>query len=561
MLRTSSLTPTGTSKSNPERGSPSTYKSNARMVCDRYVLGRTLGGGVEGKVKRCLDTQTGKEVAVKIIDMKNIVAHSKQMTRIKNEIKILEHLKHPNIVSLVGFHTNVDYPRKRGGTKKVILIIMELVEGGELFPYLQFTGCFSESICRMFLKQLASALAHCKSNLISHRDIKPENIFLTKDFQVKLGDFGLSAIHEHGFSAVNGQMQPKLLSSYVGTDAYMAPEIIAGHRYSGEAVDVWSLGVVFFIMLSGFPPLQRADMKDWYYKRIVKKQYENFWKAHERSMKPLPATVKDLILKMLHPDPDSRITLEGILSHEFMQKHTESDYLLEELRMRRAAVENELRKERRAQGKVSTETYTVNADSTSTIGHTSNASTDTTGSGALSDYQYSTESKESDYSMDVESFDPYSQDVWRSISHGDSDSKAVKENQVPGELLRAPKEVEMSVDHLNVWLPVSMVPSLNKKDAGIIFKRLEKAFAKSIKKNDGDESESKESDLVQVLKSVPAESKQKLKLKLASGEIVVSIRLFQGAKKRVIAAITRKKGSSLTLQTILQSISLKFRSM
>lgn len=455
-------------------------------------------------------------------------------------------MNHPNIVGFVDFKTDVDYPKKRGGFKKVILIVMELVEGGELFPYLQFTGSFSESICRLFMRQLASALLHCKRNGISHRDIKPENIFVSKDFSLKLGDFGLSAIHE----IADNDRQSHLLSSYVGTDSYMAPEIIAGKKYEGEAVDIWSLGVVFFIMLSGFPPLQRADMNDWYFKRLVKRQHDAFWKAHERSMQPLPGQIKDLILKMLEPDSSKRLTLEGLLEHTFMKEGSRDnpEMLINDLRMRRCAVENELRKERRARGKLSeydvelknSRNVPTSSDSNSTASFNRSISTV---ENALSDYSR-TGSNSTSSAMDVDEFDPYKEDVWRSID--EKEEKSVdKENKVEEKYIFsiAPPEIESSIALTHIWLPTKM-----QKDVITTFANTVSQTCKAMQT----------SSEVKIVKR--SDQKVKIQLKMPEGTILISVSFYCASNKtHTIASVTKKCGSSLVLQTVLQNIALRLK--
>ena len=120
-------------------------------------------------------------------------------------------------------------------------------------------------------------MRHCHEKGICHRDLKPENLLLSGDFELKIADFGLSALGE------NEDGTPLLLRTECGTRGYMAPEVLAGRPYDGHKADVWSAGVILFITLAGFPPFQMAASSDWWFQRIQNKQYPLFWEAHLRS--------------------------------------------------------------------------------------------------------------------------------------------------------------------------------------------------------------------------------------------------------------------------------------
>ena len=140
-----------------------------------------------------------------------------------------------------------------------------------------YTGRFPEKVARTYFRQLIDAMRHCKKAGISHRDLKPENLLVDKSFALKVADLGLSS------SAVDSEGKIKELYTKVGTPGYMAPEVLAGLPYDGFKADIWSAGVILFIMIGGFPPFHAARDADWWFDKVKRKNYQLFWQAHLRS--------------------------------------------------------------------------------------------------------------------------------------------------------------------------------------------------------------------------------------------------------------------------------------
>jgi serine/threonine protein kinase len=206
-----------------------------------------------------------------------------------------------------------------------------------------YTGCFHESIARTYFKQLVSGLQVCHQKGVYHRDIKPENLLLDGDFMLKIADFGLSALHEDGDGGIS------MLHTECGTRGYMAPEILAHRAYDGAKADVWSAGVVLFIMLSGFPPFQIAASSDWWFRAVLKNQYEAFWNAHLRSAQFSPGAMR-LLSRVFCADPNSRITIEQIKEDPWFDESSISmEALAGDLQRRQMQVESEKRKEKEAE--------------------------------------------------------------------------------------------------------------------------------------------------------------------------------------------------------------------
>eukprot|EP00475_Leptophrys_vorax_P013254 TRINITY_DN1961_c0_g1_i1.p1 TRINITY_DN1961_c0_g1~~TRINITY_DN1961_c0_g1_i1.p1 ORF type:complete len:509 (-),score=167.97 TRINITY_DN1961_c0_g1_i1:108-1634(-) len=302
-----------------------------------YVLGDTLGEGGFARVKLGTNKVTGEKVALKVLAKKNLDESSTEFKQVKREIDALTLLNHPNILRMHEADWNAVYPKADGGTQDVLLVVLELAGGGELFDFLSFTGCFDERVARTYFHQLIAGLKECQANGIAHRDLKPENLLLNKDFVLKIADFGFAH-----FGNPDGK---HTMRTECGTRGYMAPEVLGGKSYDASA-DIFSAGVILFIMLAGFPPFQYATKQDWWYNKIMTDKHSLFWKAHERTAY-FSDSAKDLVNKILSYDPSKRITIEQIEEHEWFKGPTLSgEELKEDLASRKEQVDREKRKEK-----------------------------------------------------------------------------------------------------------------------------------------------------------------------------------------------------------------------
>eukprot|EP00054_Salpingoeca_dolichothecata_P022052 m.143108 g.143108 ORF g.143108 m.143108 type:complete len:780 (+) comp24205_c0_seq1:130-2469(+) len=197
---------------------------------DQYEIGETLGVGTHGEVKKAKHIESGQYVAIKYIDTEDCAEGRTGWS----EITALKKLNHPNVVRIL------DVLKTSNNT----CIVLECLQGGELFDYLVSRTCLKEREALIFVKQLMSALEHCHSRGVIHRDLKLENLLLDKDHNVKITDFGFSNAFNDG----------GLLSTFVGSPSYAAPEIIANEKYCGPAADIWSLGVIVYAILTGGLP-------------------------------------------------------------------------------------------------------------------------------------------------------------------------------------------------------------------------------------------------------------------------------------------------------------------
>lgn len=257
----------------------------------KYELGKTIGSGSFSKVKVGKDVETGRECAIKIIDVEQL-AREHLEDQLKREIVSMKVLQHENIVEL----------RDVIRTAHHIYLILELLTGGELFTRLTEEKRFAEDVGRKYFQQLVAGMMYCHNMGIAHRDLKPENLLLSADGVLKISDFGLSNLQRCSQSGTN------MLQTVCGTPNYVAPEVLKEQGYDGRIADVWSCGVILFVMLAGYLPFDDDNMNALFTK-IERGEF--------RMARHFSDGAKDLISKILVTDPGKRITLEEITQHSW----------------------------------------------------------------------------------------------------------------------------------------------------------------------------------------------------------------------------------------------------
>ncbi|KAG5182181.1 kinase-like domain-containing protein, partial [Tribonema minus] len=255
---------------------------------------QVLGVGSTSTCYRCLDRSTGQAFACKLIDKRAVEQKFKGLLeQFHNEISVLRQLRHPHIIFL----------KDAFETETRIHMVLEIMEGGELFDFVVNRGTLSEAEAARMLRGVASALAYMHSMGIIHRDLKPENLLISKDAStVKIIDFGLcKALEEHA--------QAK---SFLGTRGYLAPEMLQRESYS-KAVDVWALGVICFVLLCGCLPFDDDSS------RINRKSaMAKFVLRFPRWAQNLSPHAKDLLGGLLDVNPATRLTAQAALDHPWL---------------------------------------------------------------------------------------------------------------------------------------------------------------------------------------------------------------------------------------------------
>ncbi|KAL5823869.1 hypothetical protein ACOSQ4_021769 [Xanthoceras sorbifolium] len=258
----------------------------------KYELGKLLGCGAFAKVYHARDLRSGQSVAIKVINKKKINGSS-LMSNVKREITIMRRLSHRNIVRLYEVLA----------TKTRIYFVMEFVKGGELFAKVA-KGRFSEDLGRRYFQQLISAVGYCHSRGVFHRDLKPENLLVDENGNLKVSDFGLSAVAD--------QIRPDgLLHTLCGTPAYVAPEILTKKGYDGAKVDVWSCGVILFVLTAGYLPFNDPNLMA---------MYKKIYKGEFRCPKWMSNDLKRFLSRLLDTNPETRITVDQITKDPWFRK-------------------------------------------------------------------------------------------------------------------------------------------------------------------------------------------------------------------------------------------------
>ncbi|CAL0304194.1 unnamed protein product [Lupinus luteus] len=281
-------------------------------IFDKYQLGKELGRGEFGVTHRCVDLKSGEAFACKKIS-KTKLRTEIDIADVRREVQIMRHLpKHPNIVSF----------REAYEDRDAVYLVMELCEGGELFDRIVAKGHYTERAAANVTKTILEVCKVCHENGVIHRDLKPENFLFADGSEtspLKAIDFGLSTFYEAG----------EIFSEIVGSPYYMAPEVL--RRNYGPQIDVWSTGVILYILLCGVPPFW-AETEEGIAQAIIRGNLDF-------TRDPWPKVseeAKDILKRMLDSNPYTRITLQEVLEHSWIQNkdHARNVSLGDQVKMR-----------------------------------------------------------------------------------------------------------------------------------------------------------------------------------------------------------------------------------
>uniref|UniRef100_A0A1A7XUX3 CHK2 checkpoint homolog n=2 Tax=Iconisemion striatum TaxID=60296 RepID=A0A1A7XUX3_9TELE len=267
---------------------------------DKYVLTRQIGTGVCGEVQLAFERSTCRKVAVKIIKKKNFQSEGTATRNAETEIQILQRVDHPCLIKTEDFYQ----------TEDSYYIILELMEGGELFHRVKLHHQLKEDVAKLYFYQMLCAVQYLHDNGIIHRDLKPENILLASNEDVcliKVTDFNQSRILE----------EAALMRTLCGTPSYLAPEVFthASTTGYGIAVDAWSLGVLLFVCLSGYTPFHESFSKHSVTEQILRGEFTMV----PSKWKDVSNQAKDVVRKLLEVDPSKRMTISEALQHPWLK--------------------------------------------------------------------------------------------------------------------------------------------------------------------------------------------------------------------------------------------------
>ncbi|XP_029287918.1 calcium/calmodulin-dependent protein kinase type 1D-like [Cottoperca gobio] len=272
------------------------WKKNTSNIKDVFDFKGKMGSGSFSEVFMVREKKTGKLYALKCLKKKYLAR-----SNLENEINVLRRIQHENVVGLEDFYESRTH----------YYLVMQLVSGGELFDRILVKGVYTEKDASTVIKQVLQAVSYLHENSIVHRDLKPENLLYyntDENAKIMVSDFGLSKTSEHG-----------LMSTACGTPGYVAPEVLAQKPYS-KAVDCWSIGVITYILLCGYPPFFE-DNETRLFSKIMRAEYA----FHSPFWDDISESAKDFIRNMMEKNPTKRFLTEQALRHPWIAEHTAKD--------------------------------------------------------------------------------------------------------------------------------------------------------------------------------------------------------------------------------------------
>lgn len=274
-----------------------------RPVEEFYVLGEELGKGGFSIVRKATNRATGQEFAIKFVD-KKMIGNKEELELIQREIDIMKQVRHRNVLCLI----------ERFESPERLALVMELVTGGELFYKIVDNGSYKESDAKNIVRQLVEGVDYLHNMGIAHRDLKPENLLCTdgipgQEMTIKIADFGLSKVFNDG----------SVLETSCGTPDYAAPEVLRMEGTYDKQVDCWSIGVITYVLLCGFPPFY-GKTQNTLFDKILRADYD----FPDPEWSDVSEDAKDFIRKLLVIEPESRYTAKQCIVHKWLQSTTTS---------------------------------------------------------------------------------------------------------------------------------------------------------------------------------------------------------------------------------------------
>ncbi|KAL6623467.1 hypothetical protein ACP70R_033346 [Stipagrostis hirtigluma subsp. patula] len=276
-------------------------KKKSKSLLGKYELGRLLGRGTFAKVYLARPVAGGEPVAVKVIDKAEVMGTAGMAPRVLREVTAMRRLRHPNVLRL---HEVL-------ATRARIYLVMELAPGGDLLSRLAALPRrrLPEHAARRVFVQLVAALAYCHARGVAHRDVKPQNVLLDGDGNLKVSDFGLSALPD-------SLRDDGRLHTACGTPAYAAPEVLRRKAYDGAKADAWSCGVILFVLLAGYLPFDDSNIAD-----MCRKAHRREYEFPQWVSQP----ARRLVSRLLDPNPATRVAVEALATHPWFKRSLSLD--------------------------------------------------------------------------------------------------------------------------------------------------------------------------------------------------------------------------------------------
>jgi len=290
--------PATTSTAPKEKGNEAIFPEivNKGNVEDFYTIGEELGRGGFAVVRKATNKSTGEQVAIKFIEKKFVVDPNERKCLVR-EIEIMKRVAHQNVLHLMDIFE----------TESHLCMVMELITGGELFYKIVNRGSYSENDAIGIVHQLVTGVEYLHREGVAHRDLKPENLLCNGDgdsMVIKIADFGLSKMFSND-----------VLQTSCGTPDYAAPEVLQMEGTYGMEVDMWSVGVITYVLLCGYPPFYAEDHGELF-RLILAARYD----FPEDDWRHVSNEAKDFIRHLLVVDPKQRMTAAQCLQHPWLKK-------------------------------------------------------------------------------------------------------------------------------------------------------------------------------------------------------------------------------------------------
>lgn len=300
------------------------------ILDDKYFLNRKIGKGATCKVHLGKLKNESVDLAIKILT--GYEKGGNNSKHFRAEIDMLKKINHPNIINLLDGNRGI-LKKPDGRSKLVDYIVLEYASNGELFDYIYFPRQgFGEKFGRGIFTQIIQGLNGCHISGVAHRDLKTENMMMTGEWKVKLADFGYATL-------LAGRNGNGLLTTSLGTPGYAAPEILERKPYLGSAADIFSCGVILFVLVTGKLPFGKAMIHDQFYKHFIRNDYDTYWKIMSPRLGSVSEEFKSLISSLIAYDPVQRASVEEILHHPWMTgEQPKYEEYVEEFEKRKAMV-------------------------------------------------------------------------------------------------------------------------------------------------------------------------------------------------------------------------------
>lgn len=277
----------------------------------KYEILKSLGEGNTSKVYLGKLIGGNEEyAAIKILKEEFLRRDSDSILSVHNEITILKNLQHSGIINMLEYGDSGQVVKPSGRViDNLVFIVMEFIQGGLLFDLCQTMGSMGEDAGRFFLTQMLDSVDYMHTRKVVHRDLKLENILIDDNLNLKVADFGFAC-----YKNIDA------LKSYRGTMTYMAPEIKEGKQYKGTEVDLFSIGVILFIIVQGIFPFKEARKEEYFYKLLLDGKIDTYFQKTNGT--GLSDDFKDLILKFFSYNGADRPSIEDIRAHPWMNSPT-----------------------------------------------------------------------------------------------------------------------------------------------------------------------------------------------------------------------------------------------